>query len=431
MSNIVHLHKPPQRIAHYLRIGYREHVLADRMRAEGQFSQQGFIFDACYVDAQIDLINDLRGEGRELILDTNIAEQSVLGRFSGTVGDAPWARKESPLESGDFKPGTNRSIVEPIARFAISKSFHTILSPTHYLGGDQLYWFEIDRLSCEALRVALDREGGEAIGIKYALILDNAQIKAAELVRKIVAGLQGLPIDALWLRVAGFGVDATGAGVDKMARAVLEFHELGIPVVMDRVGGLTALALASFGVASGYTNGLKGKDKFQTSGWLKPRTSGGGGNDRAVFIAGLDRRMKVAKMKALFAASATARSVYGCRETSCCSSIDAMLREPEAHHLGEQERSVSDLSQVPEARRPDYFLDNYVDGMRSKADRSRRLKKAPDDFLKTAEIAATRLNRMKDALEQTSKRIGQIPFAVEAILPSGVATQTPINRTRT
>lgn len=423
MSNVVHLHQPPPQIAHYLRIGFREHVLGDRMRAEGRFSEQGFVFDACHVETQSDLIQDLRTEGRELILDTNIAEQSVVGRFSGTVANAPWARKDSPLEAEDFKAGTNRSVLEPISRFTVAKGFHTILSPTHYLGGDQLFWFDVDRRSCQALRDALNREGGQHIGINYALILDNAQIKDAELVKKIVAGLQGLPIAALWLRVAGFGVDATGAGVDKMARAVLYFHELGIPIIMDRLGGQTALALSSLGVTSGYTNGMKGKDGFQTGGWLKPRGDGGGGNDRAVFVSGLDRRVTVKEMKTLFDASATARSVYGCRDTGCCSNIDAMLREPEAHYLREQKKALADLSQVPEARRPDHYLDNYLDAMRLKAERSARLKKAPEDFLKKAEKATTRLTRMKTALEQTTQRIGQISFAPEASLPASVATQ--------
>ena len=130
---------PPQ-IAHYLRIGYREHILGDRMRAEGRLVGQGFVFDACHVESQADLIRDLRVEGRELIMDTNIAEQSVVGHFSGAVANAPWARKEIPLEVEDFKAGTNLSVVEPISRFTIAKGFHTILSPTHCLGGDQFSW---------------------------------------------------------------------------------------------------------------------------------------------------------------------------------------------------------------------------------------------------------------------------------------------------
>lgn len=426
MSNIVHLHQPPPRIGHYLRVGHREHVLADRMRVEGRISQLGLVFDACYVEVQAHLIQDLRDEGRELILDTNIAEQSVPGRFSGTVSDAPWARKDGPLEPDDFVSGTNRSVLEPIARFAVTHGFHTVLSPTHYLGGGQLSWLDVDQKSCRALRTALDREGGKAVGINYALILDNAQIKDIGVVRRMVATLQGLPISALWLRVSGFGVDATGAGVDKMARAVLEFHQLGIPIIIDRLGGLAAYGLASLGIISGYANGLKGKDAFQTSGWLKPSGGGGGGNERAVFVSGLDRRMKVSEMRALFDASSTARHIYGCRDPGCCKSIDVMLREPEAHHLGEQARIITDLSSVPEGLRADHFLGAYVEGAWSLADRSRRLKKAPEEFLKTAEKASTRLNRMKDALEQTRKRLGQIRFAPEARLPSGVEPQSSV-----
>lgn len=421
MSNIVHLHEPPRQIAHYLRVGFREHVLADRMRAEGRLHHMGVVFDACYVAPQRHLKEDLRADGHELILDTNAAEQSVIGRFSGTVGDAPWASKGAPLEVTDFKPGTNRSVIEPIARFAVAEGFHTVLAPTHYLGGDQGAWLDVDAVSAEALRRALNVAGGSEVRLFYPLIVDNAQIKDPNFVRRAVAKIQNLPVDAVWLRVSGFGVDATGAGIDRMVRAVLGFHELGIPVVMDRAGGLVACALSAFGATSGYSNGLKGRDRFQASDWLKPRTgSGGGGNERAVFVSGLDRRMKVSDMKALFQASTTARAVYGCNDSGCCASVDAMLREPEAHNLGAQSRVLSDLSGVPELRRAEYFLDTYVEGMRQKADRSTRLKKAPPEFVKTAEKAATRLNRMKDALEHTIKRTGQIEFAPEATLPSGI-----------
>ncbi len=46
MSNVVHLHKTPPRIAHYLGVGHREHVLADRMRSEGRLLHLGLVFDA-------------------------------------------------------------------------------------------------------------------------------------------------------------------------------------------------------------------------------------------------------------------------------------------------------------------------------------------------------------------------------------------------
>lgn len=418
MSNVIYIQKPSQRIAHNLRVGYREHVLADRLRSEGKLKPHSVVFDAGNVEIQQEAINELIAEGREIILDTNVAEQSVPGRHSGFVGNAPWAFTDRVLEVEDFRVATNRSVVEPIARFAVMKRFSTVLSSAHYLGGSQGFWRDIDLKSCEGLRESLDREGGQNIGINFPVIVDNAQIKDPAFCAALIADLKSMPIDGLWLRIAGFGGNALGAGVDKMTRAVLEFHELGIPIVMDRLGGLPAYALTSFGVASGYANGLKSKDSFTTGGWLKPTGGGGGGNERAVFVSGLDRRVKVSEMKELFDRSSTARSTYGCRMTSCCSSIEAMLREPEAHNLLEQSRIVSDLSSVPETQRARYFLDNHLEEARLKAERSLRLKKAPDAFLKVSEAAATRLSRMKDALEQTSKRMGHIPFAPEAKLPS-------------
>lgn len=430
MSNVIYLQEPP-RIAHYLRVGHREHVLADRMRAEGRIALTGIIFDGCSVEAQRSTLADFRADRHQLILDTNVAEQSVKGLYAKSYSDAPWASKDAPLSWEEFRPGGNRYVIEPISRFAISNGFHSILSPTHYLGDIEMKWFETDLKSCERLRVALDREGGHSVDINYPLILDNAQIKSPQFVKKAVLALADMPISALWLRVAGFGRDATGAGIDKMARAVLGFHDLNIPIVMDRVGGLPAHALASLGIASGYANGLKGRDYFRTYGWLKPISSGGGGgNERHIFVSGLDRRIKVSEMRRVFESSTTARSVYGCLNPECCASIDVMLREPEAHHLGEQSRILTNLSAVPEGQRAEHFLVRHLEGKRRTAARAQRLKKVPEEFRKNAENASIRLNRMKDSLEQTVKRIGKIPFAPQAKFPTNISNGAHIAQRR-
>ncbi len=256
MSNIVYLQKPPPQIAHFLRVGHREHVLCDHLRTVGKLTSKRFVFEAGNVPHQTDLIRELKTEGAELVLDTNAAEQSVVGRFAGSVSDAPWAIKDRALEHDDFKPNTNRSVIEPIARFAVSHGFHAVHAPSHYLGGSQRGWFDIDRASCEALRVALNREGGEAILIDYPLIVDNAQIKDHAFVKGVLEACRSLPIDFLWLRIAGFGSDATGVGIDKIVRAAHSLRDLGIPIVIDQVGGLAALALGSFVVASGFASGL-------------------------------------------------------------------------------------------------------------------------------------------------------------------------------
>lgn len=422
MSNVVYLQKPPPQIVHFLRVGYREHVMVDRLRSEGNLPSRRYVFEAGNVDNQRETIRELRDEGSEIILDTSVAEQSVPGLFAGVVGDAPWAHKDRPLEPEDFQPQTNRSVIEPIARFAVAEGFHGILAPTHYLGGKQLFWRDIDLRSCEHLRIALDREGGRGIAIDYPVILDNAQIKDDGLRRDMIAAIASLPIDNLWLRISGFGYNATGAGVEKIIRAVHALHELGIPIIIDRLGGLAAYALTSFGVASGFSNGLKGADSFNAYYYLHPRS--GGGNDRAVFVAGLDRRVKVSEMQDLFSKSMTARFVYGCRDPSCCSSVDVMLREPEAHRARQQGRALADLSRAPEARRVQHFLDNYMEAAKIAASRAQRLKVVSADFRRLSDAAAVRLNRMGDTLEETSKRLGRIEFAPEAQLRTGVIPTT-------
>jgi hypothetical protein len=57
------------------------------------------VIEASAAGRQQELIQSLREAGAELILDTNIAELSSLGRFSGAAREAPWA---NPLAMLDF-----------------------------------------------------------------------------------------------------------------------------------------------------------------------------------------------------------------------------------------------------------------------------------------------------------------------------------------
>src|SRR3546814_20530718 len=64
-------------------------------------------------------MRSLKDRQAEIILDTNCAELSVPGRFSGSMKSAPWAAEGRLLEAADFTPGTNRSVIEPIARHVV------------------------------------------------------------------------------------------------------------------------------------------------------------------------------------------------------------------------------------------------------------------------------------------------------------------------
>ena len=104
-----------------------------------------------------------------------------------------------------------------------------------------------DLEGCKHLRRALDAEGGGRIAIDYPLITTYGTIREAAQRRALLSPLRDLPIDNLWLRVSGFGADASPIGVRRYVSAVADFHALDLPIVADCVGGLTGLAIVSFG----------------------------------------------------------------------------------------------------------------------------------------------------------------------------------------
>ena len=114
------------------------------------------------------------------------------------------------LDADDMVAGTNRSVIEPIARFAVKHGFTSVMAPTHLLDDEGVDWLTVDLKAAEAMRVALDREGGKHIALDYPLILTNRQLRDPVLRSRVMAGLADLPDGHIWLRVAGFGADCNG-----------------------------------------------------------------------------------------------------------------------------------------------------------------------------------------------------------------------------
>src|SRR5262245_51092399 len=117
-DNVVYLRGQPRReIAQYVRVGFLEHGTCEQLLASRKLVARRFVIDAANFQRQHSLVQTLRNDDAEIVLDTNAAELSVLGRFSGSAKDAPWAVKGRPLEHEEFLPATNRSIIGPIARY--------------------------------------------------------------------------------------------------------------------------------------------------------------------------------------------------------------------------------------------------------------------------------------------------------------------------
>ena len=419
-DNIHYLHGRPRRIANYTRVGFSEHRRIEQLLSAGVLAADRFVIDASSYKRQTSLVRTLKDEHAEIVLDTNVAELSAAGRFGGATRYAPWAADNRPLERDDFVVGTNRSVIEPIGRFAIENGVDVVMAPTHYMGDEQSWWFAIDQNSCVELRKFLDSNGGETVKIDYPLIITYAQLRKPETRKHLLDGLRDLPFDNLWLRVSGFGADATAAGVERYVQAVLEFHQLGKPIITDQVGGLTSLAISSFGASSGFAHAITGKERFSAQGWINPKPSKGGGRgDKTVYIPGLDRRIKVKDARAMFDDARTSRGIFGCPDKNCCGDIDKMLSNPEAHFVRQRNKQVRELSIVPESIRAERFVTDHVEEARRRADRGLKLKKPNEDTKKLISKSHKRLIRFEQMLTNMHEHLGPIEFAPEATKRSG------------
>lgn len=420
-DNVVYLHGKPREIAQTTRVGFREHALCEQLLSANKLPVRRFVLEAATEGSRRhkNLMRSLKDRQAEIVLDTNCAELSVPGRFSGSVKSAPWAVEGRALEVADFTPGTNRSVIEPIARYATKNEVTAVLSPSHFLGELEQGWLQVDLNSCEALRKALDQYGGSHIPIDYPVIASYSQFRDPTFRKSLCNALRNMPIDRVWLRIAGFGAGATGVGISRFVEGAVDFHDLGVPLIADCVGGIASLAAAAMGGVSGFASGLEGKQRFETSDWLKPSGNGGGGGSKRIFISGLDRSLSVAEMRQFFDDSRTSRHMFGCSDLACCGDIDKMLRNPEAHLAVQTGKLVSSLSEIPESLRAEQFLEKYLFECAKTSARANRIRNMDDDIRKKIGASAKRLELAYEALSGLYDRSGATEFPVEAKFRNG------------
>jgi hypothetical protein len=408
MSATIHYlpnrHEP---IGQFLRIGSSGHRQLETLHCAGRLRVEHVVAEAAWIDVQKDLVNALREARVQIILDPNVAELSALGRYEGAGQRLPWADPSRPLVPQDFHPTSNRGIVEAIARFALQHGVHAILAPTHFVETSLDNWFKLDVNLCEALREALDAEGGEHIAIDYPLITTYSALRDSAQRRAFVAGLRNLPFDNLWLRISGFGADASPAGVRRYVSALFDFHGLAKPIIADCVGGLAGLAVVSFGASTAIAHGAAEKERFDASDWNEPRRSGGGGQTGRLYIPGLDRMIKVLEANTLLEVRG-ARRLLACHDRHCCPlGTDDMIKNPKAHFLTQRRRQITDLSRVAETRRVDHFLNYHLTAADRTARQAAKLNTGDDAMTKALQRASLRLDKLRSVLEDLHRTLGK------------------------
>ncbi len=408
MQKVVYLHSQPEPIAHYLRLGTL-HRQFETLLGSGRMPVDRIVVDAAAFSRQRDVIALMAESGRELILDTNVAELSAIGRCRGAAKAAPWSHPDGALQPEHFTGGGNHDVIRMVAKFTVENGFHSVQVPTHLLDGSTDAWFPIDRATCMALRRTLDAEGGGYIAIDYPLTIKNASLRDPAQRRAFIAGLADLPFDNLWLRISGFGADAPATMLRRYIAAVVDFQQLGKPIVADGVGGLAALAAAAFGAAGGVCHGLGEKERFDASDWNKPPSVGGGGREKRVLVPGLDRLLSVKQIVLLMGVHG-ARKLLSCNDPNCCArGLDDTLNDPKAHYLHQRTKQFTRISRIPDARRTQDFLDHELANAARTARQAAKLKVSDSSLAEMLERTSERLDRMQPILEDLHQTVGTTP----------------------
>lgn len=368
-------------LAQFFRVGDSHNKFAE-MFASGGLPASRVVFDAARLNRQTVLAKELKAEGVEITIDTGAAELSSMARHRTFVRNSPWLAEAplSPLGPDAF----TTEVIERIAEMVIAVGADRVLAPSHFLGDPKFNgWLKVDAAACSALRLALDRLGGDQIQIDYPVIQSVQGLMDPSSRKALAETLSILPINAIWMRLSGLGKEPGPQKVRSLIRMLSGFHNMGKPVILDYCSGLNAEATEAFGVASGSASGILELDQFNARDWHKPPDEPDPdarfGRRSIVQVPGLGRGFYAHEFE-LLAKSRGGRKLLLQSEFVSVSSVEEMVRtrkQVQALHLA---RSQEALQSVPDLNRAGHFLSKTM------ADAERRAKDV--SFLKPTEAQA-------------------------------------------
>ena len=190
----------------------------------GRLSFRRIVFDATHFNEQLELAKTLKVGGCEIVLDPNFAEMAMVGRsVSSSIQRLPWANLHGPWQPEDFDRRRNQDAARAIAEFSVRAGVHAVLAPTHLLEQMNDAWRPIDLRMCEALRFELDQCGGSDIAVDYQLIATSSLLKDSTNRTALLADIEGMPVENVWVRASGFGATATGSGTRQFVESLVDF----------------------------------------------------------------------------------------------------------------------------------------------------------------------------------------------------------------
>lgn len=352
---------PIQPIAYFIRIGEVHKRLSDLHAAE-RLPAKRVVVDASRLRYQKELIDEFRKSGAEIVLDPEVAELAALARFQGQVRKAPWASAcdGKPLGPQHFAANASTDIIGQIARFAVENQIDVVLAPTHFLPDPQFSgWFSVDRAACLALRAALDREGGSHIAIDYPVIHSHAALNDGAVRSELLNGLADLPFDNVWMRASGLESNAPPLTTKRFLSAMSGLHNLGKPIIIDYMNGLTGAAALAFGFVSGTAHGIAERGRFDARLWHKsPPERKDGSFRRAprIDIPGYGRSFIIKELE-LLASARGGKKLLACEDRKCClHGLANMIDDHRQHAAYQSFSAIEAMAAIPDLNRERYFL---------------------------------------------------------------------------
>ena len=351
----------PTPLGLYFRAGRNDHTALSQLISSGQRSFFGIVFEAGRVRRHKELIELVEKSRLECILDPCTQPSATVGGYSKkSHGELPWGLNRPHLH-GDFQGANQRRVLTSLAEFIIQHGFTQTLAPTHLIHDAKDDWLSIDVEVAHRLREQLDRVGGKKVGLIYSLSMPYALFRDENAREKIIATLDGLPAQSIWLKVDGCGSNSSSAAVRNYVEAVSDFHHLDLPIVGDQVGGLVGLSFLALSAVGGIAHGVTVGERFNSQHWRHPPTGKAHMLHPRVYFPSLDMYMEPARAKSLLDATGRLRAHLGCSDQDCCPrGIVDMIENPSRHFLIQRMKQVSNLSQIPEQIRSREFLERYV-----------------------------------------------------------------------
>lgn len=357
-DKVVSIRSKPRAIGLHIYMGHHSHRLLENLLANGQLPVSRAVMDASHADEQRELSISLKKASVQLVLDTRSVELGTPGGITSVRRRLPWARAEGHWTAEDL---SSRSVLKnychQIVGFAIDHGVDVVLAPTHLVAGVGDPWFAVDRTACEQLRMALDAGGGSSIAIDYPLVTEFSLLGAPGNREQFLQQLSGLPFDNLWIRAAGFGLNATVTRTKNFIQAASGLAAVGRPVIADSVGGFVGLAAAAFGVVSDLAHGISNSnEQFDSYRLRKPSKNSGGGAAKWVYLSTIDKYVKAKDVDALLGIRGVKPSLI-CNDPNCCPNGASSMKSSEKRHaLKQRARQLHALAAIPEHRRPDELL---------------------------------------------------------------------------